>query len=215
MIDRREIIERAGELSLRPEVVEKDYDLGWVLAGIARNSEIGGAWAFKGGTCLKKVHFETYRFSEDLDFTLADPQQVDEPFLRRVFGEIAAWIYEQTGIEIPASQLRFDVYANNRGNPSAEGRLYYRGPLTPRGSLPAIRLDLTADEQIVRASLLAPSHRIVPMLSSDLRPDPVLKVSDVLLIDQIPSAMSSAFARVARARRSRDTKLSLGSADDG
>jgi predicted nucleotidyltransferase component of viral defense system len=155
MIDRREIIERAGELSLRPDVVEKDYVLGWLLAGIARNAEIGGAWAFKGGTCLKKIHFETYRFSEDLDFTLDDVRQLDEPFLRRVFTEIAAWIYEQTGIEIPAAQLRFDVYANKRGNPSAEGRLYYRGPLTPRGSLPGIRLDLTADERVVQPPLFA------------------------------------------------------------
>ncbi len=154
MIDRREIIERAGELSLRPEVVEKDYVLGWVLAGIASNAEIGNAWAFKGGTCLKKVHFETYRFSEDLDFTLDDVRQLDEAFLRRAFTEIAAWIYEQTGIEIPAAQLRFDVYVNKRGNPSAEGRLYYRGPLTPRGSLPGVRLDLTADERIVHPPVL-------------------------------------------------------------
>ena len=29
------------------------------------------SWLFKGGTCLKKC-FETYRFSEDLDFTLTD-----------------------------------------------------------------------------------------------------------------------------------------------
>ena len=65
MIDRREILERSGELSLRPDVVEKDHVLGWVLAGIAQHEEIGSSWIFKGGTCLKKVHFETYRFSED------------------------------------------------------------------------------------------------------------------------------------------------------
>lgn len=155
MIDRREIIERAGELSLRPEVIEKDYVLGWVLAGIANHADIASAWSFKGGTCLKKVHFETYRFSEDLDFTLDNADQVDASFLRRVFTEITAWIYEQTGIEFPADQLRFDMYANKRGNPSVEGRLYYRGPLAPRGSLPAIRLDLTADERMVLPPELA------------------------------------------------------------
>jgi len=26
--------------------------------------------AFKGGTCLRKVYFKEYRFSDDLDFTL-------------------------------------------------------------------------------------------------------------------------------------------------
>ena len=28
------------------------------------------SWVFKGGTCLKKCYIETYRFSEDLDFTV-------------------------------------------------------------------------------------------------------------------------------------------------
>lgn len=71
MIDRLEILEVATDLSLVPEVVEKDYVLGWLLAGIYRNEELAGAWTFKGGTCLKKCYFETYRFSEDLDFTIA------------------------------------------------------------------------------------------------------------------------------------------------
>ena len=34
MIDRLEIMAVAGELSLRADVVEKDYVLGWILAGI-------------------------------------------------------------------------------------------------------------------------------------------------------------------------------------
>lgn len=142
-------MERSGELSLRPDVVEKDYVLGWLLAGIAEHEEIGPSWVFKGGTCLKKVHFETYRFSEDLDFTLTDDAQLDENFLERVFSEIAAWIREESGIEIPADQCRFARYTNKRDGLSAEGRIYYRGPLQPRGSLPRIKLDLTTDEVVV------------------------------------------------------------------
>ncbi len=34
MIDRREILEAASSFSLLPGVVEKDYVLGWMLAGI-------------------------------------------------------------------------------------------------------------------------------------------------------------------------------------
>ena len=34
MIDRREILEAASSFSLLPSIVEKDYVLGWVLAGI-------------------------------------------------------------------------------------------------------------------------------------------------------------------------------------
>jgi predicted nucleotidyltransferase component of viral defense system/DNA-directed RNA polymerase subunit RPC12/RpoP len=149
MIDRRDIMDRAGELSLRPDVVEKDYVLGWLLAGIAQHEQIGESWVFKGGTCLKKVHFETYRFSEDLDFTLTKGAQLNADYLLRVFGEVAEWIYSETGIEIPREQIRFECYENKRGGMSAEGRIYYRGPLQPRGSLPRIKLDLTTDEVLV------------------------------------------------------------------
>ena len=37
---------------------------------VGSHDEISETWVFKGGTCLKKCFFETYRFSEDLDFTL-------------------------------------------------------------------------------------------------------------------------------------------------
>jgi predicted nucleotidyltransferase component of viral defense system len=93
VIDAREIVELAGELSLRPEIVEKDYVLGWVLAGIAAHAELSASWVFKGGTCLKKAYFETYRFSEDLDFTVLRREQLDENLLLRALGEVAAWVY--------------------------------------------------------------------------------------------------------------------------
>ena len=73
MIVRGEIIDGASTLSLLPNVVEKDYALGWVLGGISQHHELAETWIFKGGTCLKKCFFETYRFSEDLDFTITNP----------------------------------------------------------------------------------------------------------------------------------------------
>lgn len=76
MIDRAELLRLADELGLEPRVVEKDYVLGWVLAGIFRDPLLANSWVFKGGTCLKKCYFETYRFSEDLDFTIRDPAQL-------------------------------------------------------------------------------------------------------------------------------------------
>lgn len=48
MIDRSEILEVATDLSLAPEIVEKDYVLGWLLAGIYRDEELIGAWTFNG-----------------------------------------------------------------------------------------------------------------------------------------------------------------------
>jgi len=69
LIGRAEILEAAREFVLAPPVVEKDYVLGWMLRGIADEPATGTRWIFKGGTCLKKCYFETYRFSEER-FTL-------------------------------------------------------------------------------------------------------------------------------------------------
>ncbi len=156
MIDRTEIIRLAGELGLTPRVVEKDYVLGWVLAGIARDEDLSHTWLFKGGTCLKKCFFETYRFSEDLDFTITEPAQLDRDFLISRFRVLAAWLYDTTGIELPTELLRFDVYDLKTGGRAGEGRLAYHGPIAPRGGdLPRIKLDLTADERVVLPSVIA------------------------------------------------------------
>lgn len=150
MIDRQEILEFAGEVGLDANVVEKDYVLGWMLAGIAQHPRTRDTWVFKGGTCLKKCYFETYRFSEDLDFTLLDGSHVDEAALRGLFVEITEWIYNESGIEFPEDARLFEVYVNPRGKNSGHCRIGYRGPMGRPGDPPRVRLDLTDDERLVR-----------------------------------------------------------------
>jgi predicted nucleotidyltransferase component of viral defense system len=149
MIDRREILDAAAQTSLTPHVVEKDYVLGWMLAGISRQPELADNWVFKGGTCLKKCFFETYRFSEDLDFTLRDAGQIDEVFLKRIFAEIGERIYDETGIQIPSQLQEFEILQNPRGKIMCQGKISYKGPVSSSHGLPRIKLDLTADERIV------------------------------------------------------------------
>ena len=48
LIDRREILDFARGLELSANVVEKDYVIGWLLAGIANHSDLSPAWVFKG-----------------------------------------------------------------------------------------------------------------------------------------------------------------------
>ena len=104
MIDKREILESASAFTLQRGGVEKDYVLGWLLAGIYEHPELVDSWVFKGGTCLKKCFFETYRFSEDLDLTLRDEAQLEVGFLRRVMGEVVAWVADESGLVMPADQ---------------------------------------------------------------------------------------------------------------
>ncbi len=158
MITKDEIISVADETGLTPTVVEKDYVLGWLLAAVDANTAISDSWVFKGGTCLKKCYFETYRFSEDLDFTLQDEVHLDEAFLKEQFSSISEWLYNASGIEIPTDRLIFDVYKNPRGHKSCEGRVYYQGYFSSgKRSIPKIKFDLTADEVLV----LPPSRQTV------------------------------------------------------
>lgn len=163
MIDRPEVLAVASDLSLTHDIVEKDYVLGWLLAGIYAQDALVSAWTFKGGTCLKKCYFETYRFSEDLDFTLGDEAHLDAGYLRSTFGAVSAWVYEESGLELPVDLMRFETYRSPRQGLNCEGRIYYRGPLGRGGSLPRIKLDLTANEVLV----LPPVERPVSHPYSD------------------------------------------------
>ena len=64
--------EARKHLKIPWEVLERDYLLSWVLAGIAQVDILRDTLIFKGGTCLKKCYFGDYRFSEDLDFSGVD-----------------------------------------------------------------------------------------------------------------------------------------------
>ena len=89
-------------------VVEKDYVLGWVLAGIHAHPLTKNTWIFKGGTCLKKCYLETFRFSEDLNFTYSGGSV--EPtidFFKGIFSEIATWVYDYSAIELPYQGIEF------------------------------------------------------------------------------------------------------------
>jgi len=160
VIDSREVIANAANLGLRPDVVEKDYVLAWLLAGIFGHTLLRDKWVFKGGTCLKKCYFETYRFSEDLDFTLTDPSHLNVEFLVETFRQIGASVYEQTGIELPTDKIHIEIFQNRRNCPAGQGRISYRGPIAPLSrDLPRIKLDLTLDELLVLPAVDRPvSH---------------------------------------------------------
>jgi hypothetical protein len=55
MIDRQEILEFAREVGLDPNVVEKDYVLGWMLAGIAQHpqTQTRDTWVMKSPTAKR------------------------------------------------------------------------------------------------------------------------------------------------------------------
>ena len=67
-LGRHDLARIAARLGVPTEVVEKDYLLSYLLAGIAAVPGLRRL-RFKGGTALRKMYFGDYRFSEDLDFS--------------------------------------------------------------------------------------------------------------------------------------------------
>ncbi len=152
MIGRTELVERAAAWGLRPEVVEKDYVIGWLLWGVGRDPVLARTWAFKGGTCLKKCFIETYRFSEDLDFTvLPGGPSAPEAILAR-FALLLDRVGAESGVDLTSRPPRFEWRPDRR---SLKGRVYYRGP---RGAPQPARVlvDVTVAEQVVRPTVLRP-----------------------------------------------------------
>jgi predicted nucleotidyltransferase component of viral defense system len=123
--------------------------LGWLLWGIGTQPALRDRWVFKGGTCLKKCFVETYRFSEDLDFTVLDDGPLKPDDLLPVLTEMLDFVEQEIGItlssRLPAVRLRPD-------GRSAEGRIYYRGPRATPGEA-RVKLDLTYDETIVETPI--------------------------------------------------------------
>ena len=69
MIPINEIRRIARQQSVPETTVERDYSQNWLLYGIM-NTDL--KMALKGGTGIRKMYIENYRFSDDLDFTLLE-----------------------------------------------------------------------------------------------------------------------------------------------
>jgi predicted nucleotidyltransferase component of viral defense system len=148
MIQQRELAALRAEWALNQSVIEKDYVLGWLLAGIASHDALNRKWIFKGGTCLRKCYYETFRFSEDLDFTIVDGGPEEPAELMGIFAEVANWVREESGIELVLDDKSFQRRRNRRGNPTTQGRIAYQGP-NANPTMPKVKLDLTSDELLV------------------------------------------------------------------
>ncbi len=154
MISKQDILDRAAEWHLRPDVVEKDYVLGWLLAGLAQHLVARDLWIFKGGTCIKKCFFETYRFSEDLDFSLLPAAPYTSEELRRLLSAAAQAVSEMSGILFPAQWIEIKERHNKQGQSTFQGRLAYGGPLRQpdNPTPPRVLLDITRHEPVLDAA---------------------------------------------------------------
>ena len=124
-----------GGRRLPEAVLERDYCLAWFLVGLSQ-SRLSELLIFKGGTALKRCHFGDYRFSEDLDFTLARPAQFAE--IREGLEEVFERVAQASGI-----RFAFEREDRQRHVNSYTFYLTYQGPLPNPNS---VKVDITIAE---------------------------------------------------------------------
>jgi len=86
----------AGKYNIPLGTLEKDYALTNLLSVIANFPKLDKI-VFKGGTALKKIHYENFRFSEDLDFVCLE--DVSEDFMEFLFDNMKNLDVEFTEIK--------------------------------------------------------------------------------------------------------------------
>jgi len=149
MIKPREIQQKAREAGVRDQQIEKDYVLSWILKGVAQHEKLKQTIVFKGGTVLKKVYFEDYRYSEDLDFTLLE-SSITRVQIFEWFGEIFEYVKEEANIPLEI------IDDNEHENGGINFYIGYTGPLGGQGSNKRVKIDVSRIEKLEFEPVLQP-----------------------------------------------------------
>jgi predicted nucleotidyltransferase component of viral defense system len=138
MIKSAEIQQHARKVKIRDTQIEKDYILSWILWGISRHEKLSSLMAFKGGTVLKKVYIEDYRYSEDLDFSVLSEVSNEEIFSH--FKEMFDLVSEEANIHLEL------VEGNEHESGSINFYIGYNGPLGGKAGTKSVKIDITRNE---------------------------------------------------------------------
>ncbi len=185
MIKPGEIQKKARVACVRDQQIEKDYILSWILQGVAMHNDLSTTIVFKGGTVLKKVYFEHYRFSEDLDFTLLN-KTISNKQIFDYFNEIFEYIREETNIPLEIADN------NEHEDGGINFYISYTGPLGGLGANKKVKVDISRSEKLQ----LEPVWKNVFLPYSDQRKHKLLCYTlEEILIEKLRSVIQRMQAR--------------------
>lgn len=185
MIKPGEIQNKAREVNVRDQQIEKDYALSWILQGIAKHDQLSKSIIFKGGTVLKKIYFKDYRFSEDIDFTLLDLGISNEQIFEW-FDEVFAYVKDEANIP-------FEIIDDNKHEDGGINfYISYTGPLGGIGANKKVKVDISRNEKLV----FEPVLQIVYLGYTDQEEHQLLCYSlEEVLVEKMRSVMQRMQAR--------------------
>jgi len=141
MIKPGEIDKIAIKEGVRATQIQKDYIISWVLWGISQSEFLNENLVFKGGTCLKKIYFSDYRFSEDMDFTLIDDTINDDEIIKNIEILFEA-VFDASRIPLTIENGSFGVHKDSG---SIKFKIEYKGS---HGS-DTLKVDITRGENLL------------------------------------------------------------------
>ncbi|NQT89044.1 nucleotidyl transferase AbiEii/AbiGii toxin family protein [bacterium] len=137
------------------EVLERDYVLLWILAGMAEVDVLRETLVFKGGTALRKCYFGEYRFSEDLDFSCtagvpAGAAMADA--MQDACGAAVRLLDVYAPIEITCER-----YTEREPHPGGQEAFTIRARLPwQRQVWTRVMVEVTMDERVLRPPVMRP-----------------------------------------------------------
>lgn len=187
MIKSGEIDKIAIKEGVRATQIQKDYAISWILWGISQNEFLKENLVFKGGTCLKKFYFNNYRFSEDMDFTLAN-DGVDNDKVMKNFDSLLKEVFNASRIKLEIEGNSFETHESSG---SIKFKIEFKGPY---GS-DAIKADITRGEII----LFDVKERTIFNIYSDLEQENEISINTYslkeVLIEKITALMGRTISR--------------------
>ena len=180
MISERELRQIAAKFGVGVAQSEHEYVLLCVLEALAQTPPLADTFCLKGGTALRLVHFNDWRHSVDLDFSVLPTFLTSElrPLMESWFAQTTA----RHGLEIALSDF-------HRVNGAARIRSRYVAPLRHPARL---LFDITLDEPV----LLPPQP--LPVVVSpfpDLRPVVLTYALEEILAEKMRSILQRGKAR--------------------
>jgi predicted nucleotidyltransferase component of viral defense system len=151
---RTRLQEARKSLGIPWEILERDYILSWVLAGIGQVTSLRDTLVLKGGTALKRCYFGDYRFSEDLDFSGLEGVPTGDSMERAVREACEAGsrlLSEYAPVELTSRR-----YTEKELHPGGQEAFSIRARLPwQREPLTRVTVEIAVDEKILKA----PSNR--------------------------------------------------------
>lgn len=183
LIDAERIRSIARDKKMGAAVMEKDYALTWLLKGFfLKGSRLKKSFVLKGGTAIRKAYSPgTWRFSEDLDFTVTG-DTTDAESIKGPMQDILDMLTSESGIA-------YSVHSFHANPDAVIGSIRFQGPLNHPNR---IKLDISLSEKLV----LKPETRTIRSDFPDLPDFQIQAYSlDEILTEKIRSIMQRGYSR--------------------